>query len=82
MRILDLVRPHWKALAVALVAVLGETLADVLEPSRVRLQASSRTLPMTFMSDRSMSQTELSDSPPRERLGAQSTIRKSDTIVG
>src|SRR5512135_1558895 len=32
LRIIDLVRPHWKALALALVAVLGETLTSVLEP--------------------------------------------------
>src|ERR1700681_2853627 len=32
LRIVDLVRPHWKALTVALVAVLGETVTDILEP--------------------------------------------------
>jgi ATP-binding cassette subfamily B protein len=32
LRIIDLVRPHWKALTLALVAVLGETLTSVLEP--------------------------------------------------
>jgi ATP-binding cassette subfamily B protein len=32
LKIVDLVRPHWKALTLALVAVLGETLTDVLEP--------------------------------------------------
>jgi subfamily B ATP-binding cassette protein MsbA len=30
--ILSLVRPHWKALTVAFVAVLGETLTDLLDP--------------------------------------------------
>ena len=30
LRIIDLVRPHWKALTIALVAVLGETLTDIL----------------------------------------------------
>ncbi len=30
--ITDLLRPHWKSLAIALLAVLGETLTDVLEP--------------------------------------------------
>jgi ATP-binding cassette, subfamily B, bacterial len=32
LRIIDLVRPHWKGLTLALVAVLGETLTSVLEP--------------------------------------------------
>jgi hypothetical protein len=32
LRIIDLVRPHWKALTIALVAVLGETLKYILEP--------------------------------------------------
>ena len=31
-RMLSLLRPHWKALSLALVAVLGETAADLLEP--------------------------------------------------
>ena len=30
--IIDLVRPHWKPLALALFAVAGETVADLLEP--------------------------------------------------
>src|SRR6266851_8951706 len=29
-----MLRPHWKALVIALVAVVGETLADVLETIR------------------------------------------------
>lgn len=37
LRIIDLVRPHWKALTVALVAVLGETLTDILEPWPVKI---------------------------------------------
>jgi ATP-binding cassette subfamily B protein len=37
LRIVDLVRPHWKALSVALVAVLGETLTDVLEPWPIKV---------------------------------------------
>jgi subfamily B ATP-binding cassette protein MsbA len=32
LRIFDLVRPHWKGLTLALVAVLGETLTDIAEP--------------------------------------------------
>ena len=32
-----LIRPHWKALAIALLAVLGETLADVLEPWPIKI---------------------------------------------
>src|SRR5450631_244318 len=32
LRIVDLLRPHWKALTLALVAVLGEALTDILEP--------------------------------------------------
>lgn len=37
LRIIDLVRPHWKALTVALVAVLGETLTDILEPWPIKI---------------------------------------------
>jgi ATP-binding cassette subfamily B protein len=37
LRIADLVRPHWKALTVALVAVLGETLTDLLEPWPIKI---------------------------------------------
>jgi len=32
MKIAELLRPHWKALSLALLAVLGETAADLLEP--------------------------------------------------
>jgi len=32
LRIIDPLRPHWKALTLALVAVLGEALTDILEP--------------------------------------------------
>jgi ATP-binding cassette subfamily B protein len=32
-----LVRPHWKGLTVALVAVIGETLADVLDPWPIKV---------------------------------------------
>src|SRR3984893_13798011 len=37
LRIIDLVRPHWKALTVALIAVLGETLTDILEPWPIKI---------------------------------------------
>jgi ATP-binding cassette subfamily B protein len=37
LRIVDLVRPHWKALTIALVAVLGETLTDVLDPWPIKI---------------------------------------------
>jgi ATP-binding cassette subfamily B protein len=37
LRIIDLLRPHWMALTVALVAVLGEALADVLEPWPIKI---------------------------------------------
>jgi ATP-binding cassette subfamily B protein len=36
-RIVDLLQPHWKALTVALVAVLGETLTDILEPWPIKI---------------------------------------------
>src|SRR5258708_13022857 len=32
-----LIRPHWKALTLAFVAVLGETLSDVLEPWPIKI---------------------------------------------
>ena len=34
---IDLVRPHWKALTIALVAVLGETLTGILEPWPIKI---------------------------------------------
>ena len=37
LRIIDLVRPHWKALALAVVAVLGETLTDILDPWPIKV---------------------------------------------
>ena len=37
LRLGRLIRPRWKALAIALVAVLGETLADVLEPWPIKI---------------------------------------------
>src|SRR5690348_3834453 len=37
LKIIDLVRPHWKALAIALVAMLGEALTDVLEPWPIKI---------------------------------------------
>src|SRR5207245_10414429 len=36
-RVLNVLRPHWKALTMAFVAVLGETLADVLEPWPIKV---------------------------------------------
>jgi ATP-binding cassette, subfamily B, bacterial len=47
--ITHLIRPHWKALTIALVAVLGETLTDVLEPWPIKIVVDnllqSRKLP-------------------------------------
>jgi ATP-binding cassette, subfamily B, bacterial len=37
LRIVELVRPHWKALTIALVAVLGEMFTDVLEPWPIKV---------------------------------------------
>ena len=37
LRITRLLRPHWKALALALVAVAGETIADVLQPWPIKV---------------------------------------------
>ncbi len=37
LKIIDLLRPHWTALTLAFVAVLGETLTDVLEPWPVKI---------------------------------------------
>src|SRR5579862_6484352 len=37
LRIIDLIRPHWLALTVALIAVLGETLTDILEPWPIKI---------------------------------------------
>ena len=37
LRIIDLVRPHWKGLALAVVAVLGETLTDILDPWPIKV---------------------------------------------
>ena len=30
----ELLRPHWKAMSLALVAVIGETVTDLLDPGR------------------------------------------------
>ena len=44
-----ILRPHWKALALALLAVVGETLADVLEPWPIKIVVDNilqgKTLP-------------------------------------
>jgi ATP-binding cassette, subfamily B, bacterial len=37
LRITRILRPHWKALTIAWLAVLGETLADVLEPWPIKV---------------------------------------------
>ena len=37
LRIAPLLRPHWKALTVALIAVFGETLADILQPWPIKV---------------------------------------------
>jgi ATP-binding cassette, subfamily B, bacterial len=37
LRIVGLVRPHWKALTLALVAVVGETVTDVLDPWPIKV---------------------------------------------
>ena len=37
LRISDLIRPHWKTLAIAFIAVLGETITDVLEPWPIKV---------------------------------------------
>jgi ATP-binding cassette, subfamily B, bacterial len=37
LKIVDLLRPHWTALTLAFIAVLGETLTDVLEPWPVKI---------------------------------------------
>src|SRR5579864_3193792 len=37
LRIIDLVRPHWKALTIALVAVLGESLTAILDPWPIKI---------------------------------------------
>ena len=37
LRITRILRPHWKALTVAWLAILGETLADVLEPWPIKV---------------------------------------------
>ena len=37
MKIIDLVRPHWKGLTLALIAVLGETLTGILEPWPIKV---------------------------------------------
>src|SRR5881296_485504 len=37
LRIVDLLRPHWKAMALALAAVTGEAAADLLEPWPIKI---------------------------------------------
>src|SRR6476660_3627521 len=35
--IAHLIRPHWKALTLALIAVIGETVTDILEPWPIKI---------------------------------------------
>jgi ATP-binding cassette subfamily B protein len=37
LRITEVLRPHWKALTIAMIAVLGETVADVLNPWPIKI---------------------------------------------
>ena len=37
LRITEVIRPHWKALTIALAAVLGETLADISAPWPIKI---------------------------------------------
>jgi ATP-binding cassette subfamily B protein len=37
LKIVGLIRPHWKSLALALIAVVGETLTDILDPWPVKI---------------------------------------------
>ena len=37
LKIIRLIRPHWQALSIALLAVLGETVTDVLEPWPIKI---------------------------------------------
>jgi subfamily B ATP-binding cassette protein MsbA len=37
LRVIDLVRPHWKAMTLAVVAVIGETLTDILDPWPIKV---------------------------------------------
>ena len=41
LKITEVLRPHWKALAIAMVAVLGETLADVGSPWPIKIVIDS-----------------------------------------
>jgi subfamily B ATP-binding cassette protein MsbA len=41
LRIAQLLRPHWKALTIALLAVLGVTLTDVIEPWPIKIVVDS-----------------------------------------
>jgi len=37
LKITEVLRPHWKALMIAMIAVLGETVADVLDPWPIKI---------------------------------------------
>ena len=52
LQIVELLRPHWKALSLALAAVIGETVTDLLEPWPLKiivdhlLQSSAELFPL------------------------------------
>src|SRR3954464_3091712 len=54
LRATEVLRPHWKSLALAFVAVLGETATDVLEPWPIKVVidniVQSKPLPHWLMS--------------------------------
>ncbi|HUR19583.1 MAG TPA: ABC transporter ATP-binding protein [Vicinamibacterales bacterium] len=54
LKIIDLVRPHWKPLTIALIAVIGETAAGILEPWPIKLVVDNilqSKAPKTWLSD-------------------------------
>ncbi len=65
LKIIALLRPHWKALTVALVAVIGETSADLLEPWPLKIVVDqllrSKPLPpwMTWIVSHTVGQDKL-----------------------
>ena len=71
-----LVRSHWKALTLALLAVIGETLADVLEPWPIKIVVDNilhdKKLPPRFDADRRAVPAErLRDAELRAGRGAR-----------
>ena len=65
LKIIRLLRPHWKPLSLALVAVIGETSADLLEPWPLKIVvdqlAQSKPLPpwMTWLVSHTVGQNKL-----------------------